>query len=578
MLRRVTPRLISVWAAFSQPGTVRLDVYAGNVDVGSIKTSLAQTSAATVASSSAPSLRVAAHLHVVVVTTELLEPALPLASGTLYSYNLTWIPGGGATSSTSDLRSMGLLADGPANNQVLVATTDKNTVTNQVESLGYQEGWLPSFATVPTSLDDLKIVHGSCNKMHGFGKALLPQLDDIIKGARTDPLKRPHQLFLTGDQIYADEVAACLLPGLDDLAQQLMGDGFEEKVAIPGAGDVQVNQGPLPAGRRQKLVTATGRLTTDAGASHLISFGEFAAMYLLAWSPDCWPERLGVLDWSTDPGGDGHDLWQKASDDRGRSTAGGKTPPEVLGTAPASDATVEALLTPFSQADIDTKVMAALNEARDEFLDDKDMVTQTAGDIWKVRRALANVPVYMICDDHEITDDWYMTDGWRTRVLGNTLGRAIVRNGLTAYVLFQAWGNQPKEYATDGTPEQADAHRRVGLFPDGVGGRAGASAVSTVDGLLGFAGGDPPLRFNYIVDGSAHRVVVMDSRTGASTRHPTVRRPCSRGRPCSTRSPPARCPPGSRCSSSCRRRRCSGRRSSTRSASRSGSPPSTSGT
>lgn len=513
ILRRVTPRIVTVWGAFSEAGTVRLDVYHGNLDVGSTAGSLAQTSAATVASATSPTLRVAAHLHIALVAAELVEPALPLEFGTLYSYNLTWTPGGGAAGSTSDLRSLGLLADGPAGQQVLVETTEKKTVTTQVESLGYQEGWLPSFATVPSSLDDLKIVHGSCNKMHGYGAALLPQVDDIIKGARTDPLKRPHQLFLTGDQIYADEVAASLLPQLDALAEELLGDTYEETVAIPGAGDVPVKQGPLPAGRRQKLVAATGRLTTDAGASHLISFGEFASMYLLSWSPACWPDRLGVLDWTTDPGGDAHALWQKASDDRTASTAGGKTPPEVLGTAPCTDNAVEPLLTPFSQADIDPKVMAALNEAREGFLEDKDMVTETAGDIWKVRRALANVPLFAICDDHEITDDWYMTDGWRTRVLGNTLGKAIVRNGLTAYVLFQAWGNQPKEYATDGTPFKQMLTAVTGLFPDGSASGPAASAVSTIEGLLGFGGGDPQLRFNYSVDGAAHRVLVMDSRT-----------------------------------------------------------------
>jgi hypothetical protein len=501
-----------VWAALSEPGTVRVDVYHGNVDVGSTA-GLAQTSAPTVASATSATLRVAARLHIAVVTAELVAPALPLAFGTLYSYNLTWTPGAGATSSTSDLRSLGLLADGPADQQVLAAKTDDTKIKNQVLSLGYQVGWLPSFATVPTSLDDLKIVHGSCNKMHGYGGALLPQVDDLIAGARTDPLSRPHQLFLTGDQIYADEVAACLLPQLDALAQELMGDAYEEKVAIPGAGDVPVKQGRLPAGRRQKLVAATGRLSTDAGASHLISFGEFASMYLLSWSPACWPDRLGVLDWPTDPGGGAHDLWQKADKDRTTSTAGGKTPPAVLGTAPATDSTVEPLLTPFSQADVDPKVMTALNEARKDFLEDKDTVTETAGDIWKVRRALANVPVYAICDDHEITDDWYITDGWRTRVLGNTLGKAIVRNGMTAYVLFQAWGNQPKEYATDGTPFKQMLTAVSGLFPDGSASGPAASAVSTIEGLLGLGGGDPPLRFHFSVDGSTHRVIVMDSRT-----------------------------------------------------------------
>lgn len=515
ILRRVTARLVSVWAAFSQPGSVRLDVYAGNVDVGKENTSLAQTSAAVVVTGSAQTLRVAANLHAVVVKAEIVAPALPLANGALYSYNLTWTPGAGATAPVSDLRLLGLLADGPDGQKVLAPTPAVEQQTTKVESLGYQEGWLPSFATVPASLDDLKIVHGSCNKLHGYGKAMLPQVDDIIKDGVSKPLERPHQLFLTGDQIYADDVAACLLPQIDALAARLLGDGYQEHVSIPGAGDVAVGPESLPAGRRQKLVTRTAGFTTEDGASHLISFGEFAAMYILNWSPSCWPDTLGVLDWATDPGGtgDAHTLWQKAQDDSAKSSVDGRTPPAVLGTAPVSNAALEPLLTPYSQAAQNPTIAKALLSTREDFFGEKDMVTQTAGDIWKIRRALASVPTYMICDDHEITDDWYLTGGWKTRVLGNSLGRAIVRNGLVAYVAFQAWGNQPAEYATDNTPPKQMLTAISQLFAEGSMSGPAASAVSTIEGLLGFAGGDPPLRFNYTFDGAAHRVVVMDSRT-----------------------------------------------------------------
>ena len=64
----------------------------------------------------------------------------------------------------------------------------------------------------------------------------------------------------------------------------------------------------------------------------------------------------------------------------------------------------------------------------------------------QVRRALANIATYMICDDHDITDDWYLDGVWCQRVLGNELGRRIVRNGLLAYALFQAWGNTPDQF------------------------------------------------------------------------------------------------------------------------------------
>jgi hypothetical protein len=59
-------------------------------------------------------------------------------------------------------------------------------------------------------------------------------------------LERPHQLFLTGDQIYADEVADVLLVALTDAGDTLL--GWKEE--LPG--DVNpTNNGPFgPAAPR----------------------------------------------------------------------------------------------------------------------------------------------------------------------------------------------------------------------------------------------------------------------------------------------------------------------------------------
>jgi hypothetical protein len=61
----------------------------------------------------------------------------------------------------------------------------------------------------------------------------------------------------------------------------------------------------------------------------------------------------------------------------------------------------------------------------------------------KVRRLLANVPTYMIFDDHDVTDDWNLCIEWTRAVNGALLGRRIVGNALAAYWVFQAWGNDP---------------------------------------------------------------------------------------------------------------------------------------
>jgi hypothetical protein len=91
------------------------------------------------------------------------------------------------------------------------------------------------FALPPPALTDLRILHGSCRRP-GF---IYPDdtegtksfdgpawVDDLIlewrRGTPTsfplDPNVRPHQLFFTGDQIYADDVATPLLPMLNKVS------------------------------------------------------------------------------------------------------------------------------------------------------------------------------------------------------------------------------------------------------------------------------------------------------------------------------------------------------------------------
>lgn len=64
-----------------------------------------------------------------------------------------------------------------------------------------------------------------------------------------------------------------------------------------------------------------------------------------------------------------------------------------------------------------------------------------------VRRALANTAFYAIFDDHEITDDWYLTRTWSERVLGAPLGRRMIANGLAAFAVVHGWGNTPEQFA-----------------------------------------------------------------------------------------------------------------------------------
>ncbi len=80
----------------------------------------------------------------------------------------------------------------------------------------------------------------------------------------------------------------------------------------------------------------------------------------------------------------------------------------------------------------------------------------------KVRCALANIPSYMIFDDHEVTDDWNMTRNFCRDFYGKALGQRVARNALTAYALCQHWGNVPDQFAdTAPAPPGLDLLRRL---------------------------------------------------------------------------------------------------------------------
>lgn len=476
ILRRIEPRKVTVWLALSQPAQVRVDVYGGTQDVGTGSTP-ATVAAPLEATGTAPTRRVGPALHIAVVQAQVT--GTPLLPSTLHAYNVT--------AGSADLRSEGLLA--------------RTTGDRPVEPLGFELGLLPGFATSPARLEDLVLLHASCHKPHGDGPSVMSHADALIKAARTDPIKRPHQMFLTGDQIYADEVATSLLPGLAALGGELLGSGEQLPGPQGSPGPFPAGMANFPAGRRQKLSALAG-FTSQAADNHLLSLGEFAAMYLVAWNGAMWP----VLAKPHLPGPPGSDpLLQKLATDAADSDANA---PVVLapGAAPGIDTSFTDLFGGSEEA------KEALTEARQLYHDSRVAAKKMAAEIAKVRRALANVSTYMIFDDHEVTDDWYLSRSWKERVHGRELGRAIVRNALVAYSLFQAWGNDPEAWSGGPRQDLLDAIGR--LFPSGTTTGPAAAAATDVDDILGLRpGASPRLDFSFTVDGPVHRVVAIDSRT-----------------------------------------------------------------
>ena len=94
----------------------------------------------------------------------------------------------------------------------------------------------------------------------------LAWVDDLIADARTDARARPHQLMLSGDQIYADDVALPMLPQLRDRGIELLGPHehlpmrWRETSAAPGcraAGSRVVRPPPRDSGISSRPVCDT---------------------------------------------------------------------------------------------------------------------------------------------------------------------------------------------------------------------------------------------------------------------------------------------------------------------------------
>lgn len=300
----------------------------------------------------------------VAVVSAPVGPVNNLQVGVIYKYNIILTSEGGKT-----LKSPGIISpDGD--------------ITNV---LTYGEYDLPTFVLPASDINNLNIFHGSCRKPHGGKVDALSFLDQVLAETYNKPAsERPQQLFMTGDQIYADDVAETLMYMLEEAASTLLGWDEAFYTDIPASV-------PYIAGYRKEIIATYAQFAdNELYSSHLIMLGEFYCMYLFTWSDVLWhPTDLAKIDYAI-------------TDDKIRRNIPNES--QLLGR--------------FRRT------------------------------LPKVRRILANISVYMMFDDHDITDDWFINAKWTERVLASPLGGRIVQNGVTAFTIFQAWGNTPKLYET----------------------------------------------------------------------------------------------------------------------------------
>jgi hypothetical protein len=509
ILRRVDERTVCVWVAVKEACKVDLSVWRGVINTGSgsgLFSGMAEDF-----SDFAFTLRIGENLHVVAVTITLTGGSM-LLPGEVYSYNLTFTKSGGEK---QDLKSLGLLED---------KFTD-DPLQKPHLALGYNQNYLPSFSTCPLELDKLKIAHGSCHKVGKKVTSATAWLDDMIKNTLSDPSERPHQLILTGDQIYADEVPMNLLPALNTVGNMLLGHKLSERdkmeqlpTKFPEQQGVRLWPADLlhfPTGLRDKLMGPYGQtnFTTDAGESHLLSFGEFCAMYIFSWCNALWPTREITTFGGIEP----------AVDYTEGVLVRPLSRPEIwtiyTGLSDLTEGTkFEDFFDPEKNEELGEKMISFYKSVKeiDEF-DDMTNLKEFQYSLPKIQRVLANVPTYMIFDDHEVTDDWNMDRSWYQSVLSAPLGRTVIRNALAAYTIFQDWGNDPLKLQNSG--DYATLLMDItNLFPKDEDRPPNAQAVEDIERLFGWDGSEesfsnPPIKWHYSVSGPKHKILVLDART-----------------------------------------------------------------
>jgi hypothetical protein len=268
----------------------------------------------------------------------------------------------------------------------------------------------------------LHVLYASCRKLHGEGIDAAPAFERLLTAHALDPLARIQGLFMGGDQIYADDVADLLITHLSALGRALVG----RPESVP---DVPHPE-RLPLRGRARTVAEAMLTAGAAGSNHLLTFGEWAALYLLHWNPDLWPKSY-----------------------------------------PSATRSYQAMALPRPERWIAEGYKVQLERLQNARSGSAAM-----------RKILANVPTYMVFDDHEITDDWNLNPDWEERVktglsptwkdavfprtpLASPRGPRIILNGMAAYWAFQGWGNEPRAFPPQNYAPVAD-YTRTGRRPN----------------------------------------------------------------------------------------------------------------
>lgn len=256
----------------------------------------------------------------------------------------------------------------------------------------YSNQTTPAFV-IPNKLSD--ILHGSCRNAHHPAKDSLVSASHWQNTQRGNNNQGAQLLLLSGDQVYADDVAGPMLLAIHQLIKAL-GIYKEQPLAIELPGDIneQLYNRHLflpktPWQKRSKLGVGywlkkdEPHFSSVKAYNHLIHFEEYIALCLLNFSAAAW-----------------------------------------------------------QCVDIQNTTYSGQNKQNKTIFDaEKTALIDYAKGLSEVERLFANVSTLMMFDDHDVTDDWNLTAGWEQAINETPSSKRIINNGLISYWLFQGMGN-----------------------------------------------------------------------------------------------------------------------------------------
>ncbi|SEL50739.1 hypothetical protein SAMN05216262_11283 [Colwellia chukchiensis] len=245
-----------------------------------------------------------------------------------------------------------------------------------------------------------QVLHGSCRKPHFDSGDGLLQVDQVIEHSINQNQERPALLMMSGDQIYADDVAGPMLVAIHQVIdllglhdEQWQGSVVSTSEALYKSRYCYYQRDQLLPDTRanqavyDKLFAASKKpiFTSVNAKNHLVTLAEVMAMYFLTWSPTLW--RL---------------------------------------------------------VDLNRHHVPAVHAAT--YQREAKVIAEFADGLSAVSRALAHIPSYMIFDDHDISDDWNLNRAWEEAAYHHPFSRRIIGNALIGYWLCQGWGNAPDKF------------------------------------------------------------------------------------------------------------------------------------